>query len=135
MPGCRCLRRHRRGGPSDRPPFALAGIKDLFDTIEKAKKYFNPKLKILGIVINQADGRKLIMEREMEEALREAYGSLVFKTRINKRVKLEESPSCQEPITQYYPKGPSAKEFNALVKECLQRLEPAKKQLPVFEND
>jgi chromosome partitioning protein len=112
-------------------PYALAGMKDLFETIKKAKKYFNANLKILGIVINQADGRKPIIEREMEQALREAYGELVFKTKINKRVKFEESPAFQQSITQYSPKGPAAKEFEALTAEILQRLNP--KELPIFE--
>ena len=31
-------------------PYALAGLKDLFDTIKRARKYFNPNLKILGII-------------------------------------------------------------------------------------
>jgi len=53
-------------------PYALAGMKDLFDTIKRIKKYFNPNIQVLGIIINQVDGRKLVMEREMEEALRES---------------------------------------------------------------
>jgi chromosome partitioning protein len=112
-------------------PYALAGMKDLFETIKKARKYFNANLKILGIVINQADGRKPIIEREMEQALREAYGELVFKTKINKRVKFEESPSFQQAITQYSPNGPAAKEFEALTAEILQRLK--QNELPIFE--
>jgi chromosome partitioning protein len=111
-------------------PYALAGMKDLFETIKKAKKYFNTELKILGIVINQADGRKPIIEREMEKALREAYSELVFKTKINKRVKFEESPAFQQSITHYSPKGPAAKEFEALTAEILQRLRHH--ELPVF---
>jgi len=39
-------------------PYALAGMKDLFQTIESAKKHFNPALSIIGIIINQVDGRK-----------------------------------------------------------------------------
>lgn len=50
-------------------PFSLLGIKDPFPTIEKAKKYFNPNLKVLGIIINQADGRKPLLEKEMEQTL------------------------------------------------------------------
>ena len=83
-------------------------MKDLFETIEKAKKYFNPELKILGIIINQIDGRKLVMEREMERALRDTYENLVFKTRINKRVKTEESPAFQKPVSQYCPNNPAS---------------------------
>jgi chromosome partitioning protein len=40
-------------------PYSLAGLKDLLVTIKKAKKYFNPRLKILGIVINQVGGQVL----------------------------------------------------------------------------
>ncbi len=74
-------------------PYSLAGMKDLFDIIEKTKKHINPSLDVLGIVINQVDGRRPILQREMEEALREAYESLVFKAMINKRIKVEESPA------------------------------------------
>ena len=103
-------------------PYELAGLKDLFNTIEKAKKYYNSKLKILGIVINQVDVRKPVIEREMEEVLRETYGDLVLKSKINKRVKIEESPAFQEPITVYDPKGPSAKEFKTMTNEILRRI-------------
>ncbi len=103
-------------------PFALAGLKDLLSTIEKAKKYFNPSLKIIGIVINQIDGRKLIMEREMENILREKYRGLVFKTKIRKRVCVEESPAFQKPITEYDPKSASAKDFKLFTAELLKRI-------------
>ena len=103
-------------------PYALAGLKDLFNTINKTRKYYNPKLKVVGIVINQVDGRKPVIEREMEEVLREIYGNMVLKSKINKRVKVEESPAFQQPITVYDPKGPAAGEFNAMVAEILRRI-------------
>jgi chromosome partitioning protein len=103
-------------------PYALAGLKDLFNTIKTARKYYNPQLKILGIVINQVDGRKPVIQREMEEVLRETYGNLVLKSKINKRIKVEESPVFQKPITVYDPKGPSAGEFKAMVTELIRRI-------------
>lgn len=114
-------------------PYALAGIKDLFDTIAKARKYFNPDLKILGIVINLSDSRRLVLETEMEKALRESYGNLVFKTKINKRVKIEESPAFQQSIIQYKPKEQAAVEFTAFTNEFLQRLKTLEHELPCFE--
>jgi chromosome partitioning protein len=95
---------------------------DLFRTIESARKHFNPNLSVVGIIINQVDGRKPVIEREMEEALRETYGDLVLKAMINKRVKVEESPALQKAITAYDPKGPSASEFNAMVAEIMHRI-------------
>jgi len=103
-------------------PYALACIKDLFDTIKKIRKYFNPKLKTLGIVINQVDGRDLVIEREMEEALRDMYGSMVLKSTIRKRIKLVESSALKRPISEYDPNGLSAKEFKTVANEIIRRL-------------
>ena len=58
----------------------------------------------------------------MEEALREIYGDHVLKAKINKRIKVEESPAFQKAITQYDPKGPAAKEFRTIATEILRRL-------------
>jgi len=103
-------------------PYALSGLKDLLTTIEKAKKYFNPGLKILGILINQLDGRNLIMEREMENVLRDTYKDMVLKTRIKKRVSIEESPAFQKPITTYAPHSSPAKDFRSMKGEILKRI-------------
>jgi len=119
-------------------PYALAGLKDLFSTIEKVHRYFNPRLKVLGIAVNQVDGRQLVLEREMEAALRESYGGLVFKKRISKRIKIEESPAFQKPITEYNPREPAANELKALAREVIRRLkgiqtEATPKKKPKYE--
>ena len=103
-------------------PYALKGMVDFIKTVEKVKKRLNNGLKILGIVINQVDGRKPNLERDMEEVLRENYGNLVLKSKINKRVNIEASPAFQQPITKYDPKSASAKEFKALSKEIIKRI-------------
>ena len=48
--------------------------------------------------------------------------NIVLKSKINKRIKVEESPAFQQPITVYDPKGPAAGEFNAMVAEILRRI-------------
>ena len=103
-------------------PYALAGMKDLFTTIEKVKKRLNPDLKVLGLVLNQIDGRKPVMERELESVLREQYGDLILKAKINKRVRVEESPAFQKAIVEYEPKGPAAREFQSVYREIKKRL-------------
>lgn len=103
-------------------PYAFEGLKEFFNTLETVKKYHNPSLSVLGIAINQFDGRNPIMEREMEEALREIYGNKVLKTKINKRIKIEESPAFQKSIFSYDPKGKSTQEFSALTNEIMKRL-------------
>ncbi len=103
-------------------PYGLYGIKDLFDTIRKAKDRLNPDLEILGILISMIDSRGLVMEREIEQGLRDTYGDLVFESRLAKRIKVEESPGFQESVFEYDPKGLSVKEFNAFIKEFLKRV-------------
>jgi chromosome partitioning protein len=111
-------------------PYSLAGLKDLLATIEKAKKYFNPQLKILGIVINQLDGRNLIMEREMESLLQETYKGMILKSRIRKRVSIEESPAFQKSITLYAPRSLPSRDFKSLTREILYRIN---KQMSEFK--
>lgn len=103
-------------------PYALSGLTDLLGTIKKVQNRLNPSLEILGIIINQADGRNPIMEREMEAALRENYKELIFKNKINKRIKIEESPAFQKPITEYDPKSIASLEFKAFATELLIRI-------------
>jgi len=107
-------------------PYALAGMQALFETIEKTRKYFNPHLKVVGIVVNQVDGRGMVIEREMESALRETFGKLVFKNRIHKRVRIEESPSFHQGIIQYDPRSSAAKDFKAILRELKRRIEKLK---------
>jgi chromosome partitioning protein len=107
-------------------PFSLLGMQGLLSTIDKAKKYFNPALKVVGIIINQADGRNLVIEKEMEHALRQQYKNLVFKSKINKRVRIEESSSFHRSITEYDSKGPSAREFKDFARELVQRINDLK---------
>jgi chromosome partitioning protein len=103
-------------------PYALAGMEGLLDTIKKIRKYFNPNLQLLGIIINQVDGRKPVIEKEMEEVLRQKYGKVVLKTKINKRIKFVESPTFQKAIDEYDSKGLAAKEFKAMTNEILKRI-------------
>lgn len=104
-------------------PYALMGLKDLFLTIQKTRRWLNPTLKILGIVLNLVDGRRLRLERKIESLLREKYGSLVFRSKLSKRVRFAESPSFNKGIVEYHPSSTSAREFDCFAMEVISRLE------------
>lgn len=108
--------------PTKPAPFALMGLKDLFSTIEKAKKRINKNLKVLGVILNLVEGRKTTIGEELEETLRENYSELVFQTRLFKGTKLEESPSFNQSISEYDPQGKPALQFQNLIDEFLRRL-------------
>ena len=103
-------------------PYALAGINDLFATMRKARRRLNRNLKVAGIVLNQVDGRKLILERELESVLRQNYGNLIFSSKLNKRIRFEESPALHLGIIEYRPKDRSAMEFRSFAEELLERI-------------
>ena len=103
-------------------PYGLHGIKDLFSTIQKTKDRLNSELKTIGIVINMVDSHKLVMEREIEEGLRKAYGDMVIGSKLAKRIKFEESPGFQQSIFEYDPKGATTKDFESFINELIKRL-------------
>lgn len=109
--------------PTKSAPFALSGLKDLFDTIDKTQRRINKDLKVFGIVLNLVEGRRTTMGEELEEVLRDTYGNLVFKNCINKGIKLEESPSFNQSIMEYDSKGKTALQFNEFIDEFLKRYE------------
>lgn len=104
-------------------PYALSGMQDLLKTTYKVKKNLNANLEILGIVINQVEGRKTILQSDMQDALKENYPDLIFDSTIKKRIKLEESPIFKKGITTYQPNSSSAEEFVQFAREFLKRLQ------------
>ncbi len=103
-------------------PFALEGLKDVFDTIRRVQKRLNKDLQILGIIFNLVEGRKTTIGAELEETLRSSQGDLVFKAAIHKAVRLEESPSFNQSIMEYDPRSKAAEQFDDFVNEFLKRL-------------
>ncbi len=102
--------------------FDLKAMVGFIKNVEKIKNRLNPALKILGIVINQSDGRKPVYERDLEDALRQTYGDLIFKTKINKRVDIATSPAFNKSITEYARGSLSAAEFKSFTCEVLKRI-------------
>lgn len=103
-------------------PYALSGMKDLINTIKKVKQNLNPTLEILGIVINQIEGRKTVLQQDIQAELRNNYHPFVFNAVIKKRIKIEESPIYRKSITSYHSRGQAGKEFIQLTKELLQKI-------------
>lgn len=102
--------------------FAIEGTDDLLETYERIRARPNPALKVLGVVITLFDKRTNI-SRDTHEQIRSVFGSVLFKTRIGKNVRLEESPAYKETIMTFAPKSPGAKEYAKLALEVIQRVE------------
>ena len=108
--------------PTKPAPYALMGLKDLFETIEEIQEGLNKAITPLGILINLVEGRETVIGQQYESALRETYGKLVFKSRLTKSTKFEESPAFAQSILEYDTDGKLAEQFNAFTDELLKRL-------------
>jgi len=102
--------------------FAIEGTDDLLETYERIRARPNPALKVLGVVITLFDKRTNI-SRDTHEQIRSVFGPVLFKTRIGKNVRLEESPAYKETIFTFAPKSPGAQEYRKLALEVTQRVE------------
>jgi chromosome partitioning protein len=102
--------------------FAIEGTDDLLETYERIRARPNPQLKVLGVVITLFDKRTNI-SRDTHDQIRNVFGPSLFKTRISKNVRLEESPAYKETILTFAPKSPGAKEYTKLAQEVIHRVE------------
>jgi chromosome partitioning protein len=102
--------------------FAIEGTDDLLETYGRIRSRPNPALRMLGVVITLFDKRTNI-SRDTHEQIRSVFGEALFKTRISKNVRLEESPAYKETIFAFAPKSTGAEEYKKLAQELLQRVE------------
>lgn len=102
--------------------FAIEGTDDLLETYERIRARPNPGLKVLGVVITLFDKRTNI-SKDTHGQIRSVFGEVLFRTKITKNVRLEESPAYKETILTYAPKSPGAIEYKKLAGEVIQRVE------------
>jgi len=105
--------------------FAIEGTDDLLETYERIRARPNPALKVLGVVITLFDKRTNI-SRDTHGQIRSVFGEVLFKTKISKNVRLEESPAYKETILTFAPKSPGAVEYKKLAGEVIQRVEESR---------
>ena len=100
--------------------FALEGLGQLLNTINIVKKHYNPGLAIEGVLLTMFDTR-LRLSHQVAEEVRKYFGEKVYKTVINRNVRIAESPSYGKPIILYDALSTGAKNYMALASELLER--------------
>ncbi|HUI01549.1 MAG TPA: ParA family protein [Nitrososphaerales archaeon] len=98
--------------------FAMDGVVNLLETVQKVREDINPGLKVFGIVLTMYDKRTLI-SREVAERVRDESGDRVFTTMIPINVRLAEAPSHHKSIFEYDPHSSGARAYTELAKEML----------------
>jgi chromosome partitioning protein len=83
-------------------------------------RQLNPSLAIGGIVVTMID-RRTSVNQVVEDAARQQYGDLVFKTVIPFNIKLVEAPAAGQPISAYAPGSSGARAYHDLALEVAAR--------------
>jgi chromosome partitioning protein len=98
--------------------FALEGISQLMDTVERVRESFDQPLQLEGVLLTMYDDRTNLT-RQVEADLREFFGKGVFHTVIPRSIRLAEAPSFGKPILTYDPRSRGAESYIQLAKEVL----------------
>jgi len=101
--------------------FALEGLSQLLQTVERIKGGFNPALSILGVALTMYDKRNRLTEQVADD-VRSCLGDLVFDTVIPRNVRLSEAPSHGLPALVYDHRCAGSEAYMKLARELIGRL-------------
>jgi chromosome partitioning protein len=98
--------------------FALEGISELLDTVERIRSSFNPQLEIEGVVLTMFDERTNLAQQVTAE-LKRFFGEKLCTTTIPRNIRLAEAPSHGKPALLYDPRSKGAESYIRLAKEII----------------
>jgi chromosome partitioning protein len=101
--------------------FALEGLSQLLQTVERIRTAFNPELRILGIALTMFDRRNKL-SGQVAEDVRACLGPTVFETMVPRNVRLSEAPSHGLPALIYDLRCPGSEAYVRLARELMGRL-------------
>jgi chromosome partitioning protein len=100
--------------------FALEGISELLDTIERIRVELNPELAIEGVVLTMLDERTNLAQQVIAE-LKKFFGEKLCAATVPRNIRLAEAPSHGKPALVYDPRSKGAESYIRLAKELLGR--------------
>ena len=100
--------------------FALEGITELMQTLDRVCQAFNPTLALEGVLLTMYDDRTNLSQ-QVTDNLREFFAEKLLKTTIPRNIRLAEAPSHGKPVQLYDPRSKGAEAYNALAAELLLR--------------
>jgi chromosome partitioning protein len=98
--------------------FALEGLTDLFDTLARVRRSFNPDLSIQGILLTMYDERTNLSS-QVRDDLKSHFPSHMLETVIPRNVRLAEAPSFGKPVLVYDIRSKGADSYIKLAREIL----------------
>jgi len=106
--------------------FALEGLSQLLQTVERVQQRFNPDLGIVGVALTMFDRRNRLTDQVADD-VRSCLGNLVFEAVIPRNVRLSEAPSHGLPALVYDHTCSGSRAYMALARELISRLPQQRK--------
>jgi len=100
--------------------FALEGLGKLLNTVKSVQKIHNPALDIEGLLLTMYDSR-LRLSNQVVEEVKKHFDEMVFKTIIQRNVRLSEAPSYGESIISYDAGSKGANNYLSLAQELIEK--------------
>jgi chromosome partitioning protein len=100
--------------------FALEGLSQLLNTVERVKANLNPALEIQGIVLTMFDRRNSLSEQVAQD-VRGVLGAKVYETVIPRNVRVSEAPSYGKPVLLYDNTCAGSQAYIRLASEIIRR--------------
>ena len=100
--------------------FALEGLGKLLNTIKSIQKIHNKDLDIEGLLLTMYDAR-LRLSNQVVEEVQKHFNEMVFKTIIQRNVRLSEAPSYGESIINYDASSKGATNYLSLANEIIEK--------------
>ncbi len=101
--------------------YALEGLAQLLDSIERIRGRLNPRLAIAGLLLTMADGRTRL-SADVAAEVRRHFDGLVFDAVVPRSVRLAEAPSHGLPITAYDARSAGADAYYRVAGELVDRI-------------
>jgi len=101
--------------------FALEGLSQLLQTVERIRVGYNPSLSILGVALTMFDRRNRLSQQVAED-VRACLGPVVFETIVPRNVRLSEAPSHGLPALIYDLRCAGSEAYIRLARELMARL-------------
>ena len=98
--------------------YALEGISQLMNIVERVQSHLNPKLEV-GLVVLTMHDERVNLSRQVVTEVRAFFGEKVARTVVPRNVRLSEAPSFGQPIEMYDPKSKGAQAYIALAQEVI----------------
>jgi chromosome partitioning protein len=102
--------------------YALEGLSQLLQVMQKVRKGLNPDLELLGVIVTMFDKRTSLAQQVYNEIDRH-FGDKLYETVVPRNIRLAEAPSFGKPISEHDKWSKGARAYKKLTKEIIKSCE------------